>query len=273
MFMNIKYEWRKYNPDGRDYHYTWKRQDLDIRDYSFSRLGLTTTLKELPPVINLRRWCSYIEDQERLGSCTANAWGSLLEYNENRYRVSGEPYIDLSRLFIYYNERVIDGSINEDAGAYLVSGAKALRKWGVCPEYKLPYKINKFTERPSDLCYDCALGYRIKGYYRLRTLRDMKTSLSNGMPFVFGFLVFESFETNIVANTGIVPVPDVEHEQVLGGHAVMAVGYNDYQRRFLVRNSWGRDWGLKGTNAGYFTMPYDYITDSDLAGDFWTVTR
>jgi C1A family cysteine protease len=94
----------------------------------------------------------------------------------------------------------------------------------------------------------------------------MRSCLAEGFPFVFGFTVYASFESAKVANTGVVPMP-VLAEKVLGGHAVLAVGYNDKQKRFLVRNSWGTGWGM----SGYFTIPYAYLTDSNLADDMWTI--
>jgi len=255
--------------------YNWKRQKQDIRDFRFSQIEQVKKLKVTvaPPVTNLRRWCSEVENQKEIGSCTGNAWAGLMEYHENFVGRGGKSFQDLSRLFIYYNERLLEGTVNEDTGAEMRSGANALAKWGVCPEKDWPYITDRFTQKPATVCYKNATPHKITGYYSLRTFNDLKLSIANNLPFVFGFLVYESFESDVVANTGVMAMPNTRTERLLGGHAVMAVGYNDYEKRFLVRNSWGRNWGLKGTNAGYFTMPYDFIANPEMASDFWTVIR
>jgi C1A family cysteine protease len=252
----------------------WKPQPDDSRDYGFERLvrAKRYQLADLPMVANNRYWCSSVEDQGDLGSCTANAWVGLLEYNENRFGRGANFYQELSRLFVYYNERVLEGTIYEDSGAQLRTGAKVLATQGVCREKLWPYKIRTFTEKPSTECYADGLANVIRSYYALQTLTDMKTCIANQQCFVFGFLVYASFVSQEMADTGILQMPK-SNEEVLGGHAVLAVGYNDYEKRFLVKNSWGRNWGLKKNNAGYFTMPYEYITNWDLASDFWTVSK
>jgi C1A family cysteine protease len=253
-----------------NHKYTWKKQHPDIRDFKFSKSPIIDQVKidQLPKVVSLRRWCSYIEDQSQLGSCTSNAWIALLEYNRNRNKIT--PYRDFSRLFHYYNERKIEGTINEDSGAEIRDGAKALATYGVCPEWQWPYKISDFRNEPTANCYKNAFPYKIKNYYALETFNDLKISLAAGHPFVFGFYVYDSFESAQVANTGIVPMPNIINEELLGGHAVLAVGYSDIDKTFLCRNSWGRGWGLKGALDGYFLMPYNYLANSELAMDFWT---
>jgi C1A family cysteine protease len=258
--------------------YGWKKQKPDDQDFTIRHLRLVRKLATvLPPAVNLRKWCSAIEDQGQLGSCTANAWAGLLQFNENKHPSVGRKYFDMSRLFIYYNERVIEGTVGIDSGAELRDGAKAIATYGSCPEYTWPYNISKFTVMPSAACFKAALPNRIHSYFALDgvgpgvTLTNLKTSLASGQPFVFGFTVYDSFEGDAVANTGIMPMPDLKTEQILGGHAVMGVGYNDHDQRILVRNSWGKGWGLKGVNDGYFTMPYSFINDPNMASDFWTV--
>ena len=153
-------------------------------------------------------------------------------------------------------------------------GIKSVVKQGVCPEDlpgtpagEWPYVIRKFTAKPPKACYTVAMKHQVVSYRRLsQTLNQMKGCLASGYPFVFGFAVYESFETTAVAKTGKVPMPRTG-EAMLGGHAVTAVGYNDADQRFIVRNSWGSKWGKKG----YCFMPYAYLTDPDLAADFWTI--
>lgn len=258
----------------RNINYGWRRDRPDIRDFKFERLVSLKAFRTtaLPTHVYLRRFCTEVTDQGQLGSCTANALTNLLEYNECANGRGGAQFKYLSRLFVYYNERVIEQTVTQDAGAEIRDGIKSLAASGVCPENEWPYIENQFASKPSDQCYTDGTPYKIHSYYALSTLDDLRTSLANGNPFVFGFTVFESFESDAVANTGIVPMPQ-SNEQILGGHAVMAMGYNDAQQRFLVKNSWGTNWGLKGELGGYFTIPYAYLTDPNLASDFWVVIK
>lgn len=251
--------------------YGWKKDRPDRRDYKFVRLVRLKKLKTaaLPDHAYLRRFCSEVTDQGTLGACTANALTNLIEYNECAAGRGGAQFKDLSRLFIYYNERVLEGSVTRDDGATLRDGIKTLAKQGVCPEAQWPYVENRFANQPSAQCYADGLPYVIHSYYRLSTLDDMRASLANGRPFVFGFLVFSSFESDTVALTGVAQLPK-QGDVALGGHAVMAMGYNDAQQRFLVKNSWGKHWGLPKL-PGYFTIPYEYLTNPHLATDFWTI--
>lgn len=219
--------------------------------------------KKLPQKVDLRAHCSPVEDQGSLGSCTANALVGMLEYLEIVHKV---PFVDLSRLFVYYNERVIENTVNEDSGAMLRDGIKTLVRQGVCLEKNWPYRIAKFAVKPPASCYREAVNYQVLSYQRILTVQEMRACLADGFPFVFGFAVYESFESQKVARTGIVPMPGFAERQ-LGGHAVLAVGYNDAQKRFIVRNSWGVGWGMRG----YFTMPYEYLADRYLSDDFWAV--
>jgi len=261
-------------PSKRNINYGWRRQRPDIRDFKFERLVSLKAFRTtaLPAHVYLRRFCSQVTDQGQLGSCTANALTNLLEYNECANGRGGVQFKYLSRLFVYYNERALEGTIGQDAGAEIRDGIKTLASQGVCPESEWPYVDTQFAAQPPAQCYADGIPYKIHSYYALNSLDDMRTSLANGNPFVFGFTVYDSFESDEVANTGIVQMPKAG-EQVLGGHAVMAMGYNDAQQRFLVKNSWGRGWGLKGELAGYFTLPYGYFTDPNLSSDFWTVVK
>jgi C1A family cysteine protease len=217
----------------------------------------------LPPGVDLRTGCSPVEDQGALGSCTANALVGALEFLEKK---DGAAFVDLSRLFVYYNERVIEGTADSDSGAFLRDGIKSLAKQGVCPEPEWPYRIAAFRKKPTPKCYADAANHQITSYRRIVTTDEMRTCLADGFPFVFGFTVYESFESSQVAKTGIVNLPKPK-EQVVGGHAVAAVGYDEAAQRFIARNSWGTNWGMRG----YFTIPYEYLADRNLSDDFWTI--
>jgi C1A family cysteine protease len=241
--------------------YGWLPDRPDHRDLLYAAIARPP--KKLPKSVDLRPQCSPVEDQGQLGSCTANALVGNLELLEKK---SGRAVTDLSRLFVYYNERALEGTINEDAGAFLRDGVKVLVKQGVCTEKQWPYNIARFASKPPAACFKQALNHQVTSYHRILTLQEMKMCLAEGYPFVFGFTVYESFESAKVAKTGQLDLPKPS-EQSVGGHAVMAAGYDDATKRFLIRNSWAADWGLRG----YFTMPYEYLSDRNLADDFWTI--
>ena len=243
--------------------YGWIPDLPDHRDFLYGAVRPVPAV--LPEHVDLRPLCSPVEDQGQLGSCTGNALAGALEFLEKKDKVS---FINLSRLFIYYNERAIEHSVKSDSGAMIRDGIKTLSKQGVCSEKLWPYAVTRFAVKPSPSCYKAALDHQITSYHRILTLDEMRTCLADGFPFVLGFTVYESFESQHVARSGIVPMPKTG-ERVLGGHAVLAVGYNQADKRVLVRNSWGLEWGIKG----YFTMPYDYLTDRNLSDDFWTIRR
>jgi C1A family cysteine protease len=243
--------------------YGWLPDLPDHRDRLYA--SIAPKIAKLPPKVDLRAGCSPVEDQGQLGSCTANALVGALEFLEKK---DGVAFVDLSRLFVYYNERAIEGTVNDDGGAFLRDGIISLAKQGVCPEQGWPYKADKvtFKKKPPTACYAAAKKHRIISYHRINAVDEMRTCLADGYPFVFGFTVYTSFESPTVAKSGVLNMPK-PNEKVEGGHAVLAIGYNDSQRRFLIRNSWNTDWGMKG----YFTMPYAYLADRNLSDDFWTV--
>lgn len=243
--------------------YGWIPDLPDHRDKHYEELTPVVAPEKLPPHVDLRPECTPVQDQGELGSCTANALAGNLDYLKKQQL---KKVLDFSRLFIYYNERVIEHTVNTDSGAMLRDGIKSLAKLGACPEGEWPYDISKFTQKPPEKDYADALKYQITAYYRLTTIDQMKHTLASGYPFVFGFSVYESFESEEVARTGIVPMPKPD-ERLLGGHAVMAAGYDESKQQFIVRNSWGTKWGI----SGYFMMPYAYLTNRNLSSDFWTI--
>jgi C1A family cysteine protease len=222
-------------------------------------------LGALPPRVDLRRECPAVYDQGRLGSCTANAIAGALQFDQAKQRQS-DVFIP-SRLFIYYNERTIEGTIDEDAGAMLRDGIKSVSRQGAPHEPLWPYVIGRFRTRPSPAAYTDGRRHQALIYERLsHSLEQMQGCLAGGYPFVFGFSVYDSFESHDVSKSGDVPLP-TGGDTLLGGHAVLAVGYDNATRRFLLRNSWGASWG----RHGYGTIPYDYLLDPDLSDDFWTI--
>jgi len=243
--------------------YGWIRDLPDHRDFMYS--VPVATLQALPSSVDLRSHCPPVYDQGQLGSCTANAIAGALQFDEIKEHKNGLS--TPSRLFIYYNERVIEGTVTSDSGAQLRDGVKTVAKRGICPEKVWPYDISKFAVKPPTLAYKDAAKDKATNYLRLsQVANQLKGCLASGYPFVFGFTVYESFESADVSKTGIVPMPS-PNEAVLGGHAVCAVGYDDAQQRFIVRNSWGTEWGM----TGYCNMPYTYLLDPNLASDFWTI--
>jgi C1A family cysteine protease len=245
--------------------YGWVPDLPDHRDHIFSAPG--PILGSLPPSADLRPQCPpTVYDQGRLGSCTANAIGGAFEFNLLK---QGQRDFMPSRLFVYYNERVILGTVDSDSGAMIRDGIKTVNKLGVCTEDDWKYDIGRFREKPPASCYESALDNQALAYKRVpQSLNQLRGCLASGFPFVFGFTVYESFESDEVARTGEAPLP-AAGEAVLGGHAVLAIGYDDATTRFTVRNSWGPHWG----NGGYFTLPYAYLTDRGLASDFWTISQ
>jgi C1A family cysteine protease len=243
--------------------YGWVPDLPDQRDFMFS--APVENVAALPPKEDLRPECpKEVYDQGQLGSCTANAIAGALQFEQ--IKQSLHTFIP-SRLFIYYNERVMEGTVGTDSGAQIRDGIKSVGSIGAPPETDWPYAINEFAVKPPTKAYkDAPLGKALQ-YQRVpQVLTQMKGCLASGYPFVYGFTVYESFESPQVAQTGVVPMP-AAGEKVLGGHAVLAVGYDDSSQRFIVRNSWGPGWGM----GGYFTVPYAYLTDNNLSDDFWTV--
>jgi C1A family cysteine protease len=240
----------------------WKPDLPDHRDHVLSLFRSST----LPSFVDLRYLCPPVYDQGELGSCTANAIGAVLEIQQVKQGAAPFPP---SRLFIYYNERVMEGTVGFDAGAEIRDGMKSVATLGACIEEAWPYDIGKFAQRPPDYCYYDGLQRQAIEYLRVEQTGDaILKCLADGYPIAFGFTVYASFESNEVASRGVIGMPK-RYEQPVGGHAVVLVGYDRSERMFLVRNSWGATWG----QAGYFWMPFDYVLNQDLADDFWTIRK
>jgi C1A family cysteine protease len=243
----------------------WRPDKPDHRDHIF---GIGAPAK-LPSSIDLRSGFPPCYNQGNLGSCTANAIAAALEFSQ---RKQGEKdSCTPSRLFIYYNERAMEGTIGEDAGAEIRDGIKSVNLLGAPPEKLWPYNdgATKFKRKPTAPAFKQAMFHQSLKYARvLRHIISFKSCLAGGFPFVFGFSCFAAFDSDKVATTGILPMPSPT-EKDLGGHAVIAAGYDDSKQSILVRNSWDTDWGING----YFWMPYAYITNPNLADDFWVIKQ
>jgi C1A family cysteine protease len=242
--------------------YGWKPDVPDHRD----KVYRAPAFIPLPERADLRPSVVHVYNQGSLGSCTANALAAAFQFERQR---QGLPPWNPSRLFIYYNERTVEDTIHQDAGAMLRDGIKTMVRLGVCPEDQWPYVYEQFDVKPGEECYAAALDAQVLGYRRVSSsLLDMKSVLAQGLPFVVGIGIYESFETQEVAKTGTVPMPD-PGERLLGGHAVTVVGYDEATKRFTLLNSWGPEWG----DEGFFTLPYEYLTHESLADDRWLISK
>ena len=242
-------------------NYGWRPDVPDHRDLRFNHLKAQVVA---PDAVDLRPKMPAVYDQSELGSCTANSTGGAFQYDQIKL---GQPNWVPSRLMIYYLERKIEGTINEDAGAQIRDGIKVLAKYGVAPETAWPYDITKFKKCPTAKVMKLASFHQALTYARVdQTQEALEQTLAQGFPICFGFAVYASFESAQVAKTGMVPMPKPD-EKDLGGHAVLIVGYDRKRKLFIVRNSWGSGWGDKG----YFYMPYQYVLSANLCDDFWAI--
>lgn len=248
---------------NKTHYYGYIPDLMDQRDFKYkAQRGIT-----VPKIVDLRSKCPPIVDQGQISSCTANAIASAIQFDAMQQKT--QDMTPPSRLFIYYNERVIEHSVKSDAGAMIRDGIKSVAKIGVCDESLWTYSDDgvKLTKKPPVKCYKNA-NRKALLYQSLdnSNLDILLGCLAANNPFIFGFTVYESFESPSVAKTGIVQMPS-SNDRVLGGHATLCVGFNKDQKRFIVRNSWGLRWGQEG----HFTISFDYLTNTNLANDFWTI--
>ena len=250
--MDYKYGWIPQRPDARDVKFTVEApqelQSVDLRDKY-----------KVPAPYN----------QGQLGSCSGNSWAFLVHFDllNKHDQVNVTPF-QPSRLFIYYYERLIENTVNSDSGAMLRDGIKAISTYGVPSEDLWPYDIDKFTQVPSPEAVAAATQFKAVQYQSVDNSNKqlLVNALLQGFPIAFGLSLYESFESDDVMQTGYVPMPSPS-ERMIGGHAIAIVGYVKEEDMFIIRNSWGVDWGMNG----YCKIPADYIC-SDQASDFWILT-
>lgn len=232
MVANLSYVVKPSKPDSRDFVYVQNN----------------STIK---PFVDLRKWDSPVEDQGILGSCVGNAIASAYELQVKH--LYPDQFVELSRLFIYYNGRLLEGSVDKDTGVYIRDGFKAVKLYGICTEKLWPYHIDKFDDLPTPECYADAVKRKISNYQTLSTLRDMLETLSDDVPIVTGMSVYKSFEF-VDKNKPLILMP-TKTETSINGHAVCIVGYDLNKHLFLIKNSYGKDWG----DQGYGWLPFEYI--------------
>ena len=251
---------------SKSYNYARDTAKVGLPAYEPSEDALTKvadkvdlrTVGKFPPVFN----------QGQLNSCTANAASAALYFDMDKQGLT-DIFIP-SRLFIYYNERALEGSIDNNAAVSMHDCIKTISRTGVCKADAWPYDANKYQDKPPQSTYDFAKGHKAIKYHKISAnLSHLKACLKDGYPFIFGFKIYPGFESSAARASGIVPMPKAG-EKSIGGHAVVAVGYNDSTEQILIRNSWGADWG----QGGYGYMPYEYFTSSkDLAFDYWVLRK
>lgn len=256
------------HPIYSNYVFNYVKQEKDSRDFKFHKTFDLKGEKDLPTSFNLSSFAPLpgVLDQGKLGSCTANSTSNALRHS---LKINHLWEFQPSRLFIYYFTREIEGTTGSDAGASLRNTMKAVSKKGACTEYTWGYDPAVLTTKPSSLAVTEGKAHK-KGfkYYSInRDLVTMKNALVSGFPIVIGIAVYQSFVSNAVAKTGTVPLPNKNSEKLLGGHAILMVGYDDASQRFTFMNSWGTGWGANG----YFTLPYNYVMDKSLAMDMWAI--
>jgi len=234
--------------------YPVRADPSDWRDnvYNFARSPLRDN-------VDMRNWASPVERQLHLGSCTGQATVGAYELLLNKD--APDKFTDLSRLFVYYNARLLENNVDSDIGAYVRDAIKGLKQYGVCSESYWPYNIENFARTPSVSSYEDAKKRNIKKYYRILNLDDILDALNADHPVVFSMLVYDSFES-LSDQTTIVPMP-AESESPIGGHAMCFVGYDLKKELVLARNSFGPDWCMNG----YCWIPFEYVKSETM--DSW----
>jgi C1A family cysteine protease len=241
--------------------YGYKPDLFDHRDYKFApKFGVS----QLPPSTNNRAHIDWIYDQGAENSCVAQSSSSLIRYVRKQQNL---PEIDPSRSFIYWCGRVVEGDQTRDQGMQIRTAMQVLSNSGYCSETLWGYYPSTIFAQPAVAVYDAASHNLVAEYVSInQNHADLKSSLAEGKPFVFGMEVFTSMESAEVAQSGFVPMP-TKTDEVLGAHAVLCVDYDDSKEAYFIMNSWGSGWGQKG----FFWLPYNFIESQELCSDFWTI--
>ena len=233
-------------------------QSADARDFKVTQqIAVGAGVNEF----SLQNKFSTIYNQGNLGSCVSNAFAGYINMRTNHV-------VLISRLFHYYCGRLLIGrnAVNYDTGLSIRGAASVLQKYGACKEPLWPYVISKFKIRPPTSVFKRSLFFKKYTYsFISQDLNSITSYLYNKkLPIIFGIYVYESFMTDAVASSGVVPMPDVKHDRLLGGHCILMIGFDNVAKRFTCVNSWGSSWG----NDGFFTIPYEYVLSRSLAADF-----
>ena len=264
--------WLNFWSTPRKYTFGWNRKEIteelmELRPYLrvfkiFKHHKHLSSIKE----VDLRDRCPPVFDQGDIGSCTAQGTCGAFEFEQMKEYGQHEA---MSRLFLYYNTRKMEGTVDEDSGCAIHDVVHSISTFkdskGVCVESMWPYDTSKFKDEPTNECYINGTKNHVLKANRIRhSLDDFKQSLVDGFPIIFGFVVFESFQT--IDNTGMMPMP-TKNDKELGGHCILCVGYSDEKKCLIIRNSWGSEWGDKG----YFYMPYEFFNTRSYVDDFWSI--
>lgn len=240
------------------HNFGWIPDLNDQRDKIFS----APRVKTCPTSISLLEYCAPVENQTTTSSCVAHGIVGNLEMLEMEANTN---FYDISRLFIYYNTRMIRGIEDTDGGAYIRDGIKSLVRYGYCSEKLWGFDENYVNDKPNKKSYKEAKKHLIKEYRRILNINDIIKCIVSGYPVVFGIPLYESFETKKVAKTGRISIPK-KKERLIGGHCMLVIGYNMKTKLFMVRNSWGVKWGDKGNCY----IPFKYM---EQASDMWCIFR
>ncbi len=269
MSITPRFEDEDINHRDKVFNVIIEKKNFESNEFIHSQLGVSADdmiCEAVTTNLDLSAKMDYIYDQGNIGSCVANAASWALKYNK--------PALSPSRLYVYYYARLFDfqqgdNRPNIDDGTTIQQGFRVLNKKGVCTETLYPYITSKQGLQPPKSLDAGALKNRVIQYAPVQQdINYMKNLLKMGYPFVFGIYVYQSFMTNAVTRTGIVPMPQ-SGEILLGGHAITAVGYDDTRQVIKFANSWGRGWG----DRGYGYIPYAYITNGSMCGDIWTMYK
>lgn len=252
------------SPNGR--RYGAQPSKLDPRDYSFARFAAFAEIEQvkIPPSVSLQGDCGPVRDQGDEGSCTGHAGYAMRMHLRNALQNADKKnQVTFSPASIYWHARLIDGTTDQDAGSTGRSVCIAMNKYGAAPIGDEPYVAGDYATPPSAKAEQDALKWKAGAYHRLLSVDEMKHCIASGYGFIVGFAVYESFEADNVARSGIMPVPNVNRERCLGGHEVFFMGYDDAKAAFTVQNSWGTAWG----QDGFFQFPYECAKDENVLFD------